>query len=244
MLSRQRISLVLVLAVTTALYVYGLDRAPVYLGGDEAHFAIGGYTIAKSGRNVNGDRFPLFFNLADPLGDPVKMPWGDTWYHPILFYLIAAVLKVRAFTEAAVRLPGLAAGGLSRHASRPLRACYGHRPWHWVLQLHRLVGRDAVPAGGIVAGVLAERRRLAAGGARLRRRVRTRADHPDRVAQLSPDGLARHARALPGSRDASARRRTTAAWPISARQCRSTRATSDGRSCFASACRTSPCQRD
>ena len=112
LLSRQRVALLLVLAVTTALYLYGLDRAPVYVGGDEAHFADGGYTIAKSGRNVNGDRFPLFFNLADPLGDPVKMPWGDTWYHPMLFYLIAAVLKIGSFTDATVRLPTALIGGL------------------------------------------------------------------------------------------------------------------------------------
>ena len=39
LLSRQRVALLLVLAVTTALYLYGLDRAPVYVGGDEAHFA-------------------------------------------------------------------------------------------------------------------------------------------------------------------------------------------------------------
>ena len=112
LLSRQRVALLLVLAVTTALYLYGLDRAPVYVGGDEAHFADGGYTIAKSGRNVNGDQFPLFFNLADPLGDPVKMPWGDTWYHPMLFYLIAAVLKIGSFTDATVRLPTALIGGL------------------------------------------------------------------------------------------------------------------------------------
>lgn len=112
MFSRQRVALILVLFASTAFYVYGLDRAPVYLGGDEAHFAIGGAAIAKTGRNVNGDRLPLFFNLADPLGDPVKMPWGDTWYHPMLFYLIAGVLKVRSLSEAAARLPNALVGGL------------------------------------------------------------------------------------------------------------------------------------
>ena len=94
------------------LYTHALDRAPVYLGGDEAHFAIGGDAVAKSGRNVNGDRWPLFFNLADPLGDPVKMPWGDTWYHPMLFYLIAIALKFVALSEAAVRLPNALIGGV------------------------------------------------------------------------------------------------------------------------------------
>jgi hypothetical protein len=112
LLLRQRAVLALVLAASTALYVFGLDRAPVYLGGDEAHFAIGGHAIATTGRNVNGDRLPLFFNLDDPLGDPVPMPWGDTWYHPYLFYLIALGLKVLPFSEAAVRVPNALIGGL------------------------------------------------------------------------------------------------------------------------------------
>ena len=108
----QRGVLVLVLAASTMLYVSRLDLAPVYLGGDEAHFAIGGHAIAQTGRNVNGDRWPLFFNLADPLGDPVKMPWGNTWYHPMLFYLIALALKVQPLSEAAVRVPNAIVGGL------------------------------------------------------------------------------------------------------------------------------------
>jgi len=108
----EKLILILVLTASGALYAHALDRAPVYLGGDEAHFAIGGEAIARSGRNVNGDRFPLFFNLADPLGDPVKMPWGDTWYHPMLFYLIAIALKFAALSEAAVRLPNALIGGV------------------------------------------------------------------------------------------------------------------------------------
>lgn len=112
MLFWQRAALVLLLAASTSFYVFGLDRAPVYLGGDEAHFAIGGHAIATTGRNVNGDRLPLFFNLEDPLGDPVGMPWGDTWYHPYLFYLVALALKILPFSEAAVRMPNAIIGGL------------------------------------------------------------------------------------------------------------------------------------
>ena len=46
--------------------MFGLGSAPVYLGGDESHFAVGGYAIATSGRDLNGDLLPLFFNLTDP----------------------------------------------------------------------------------------------------------------------------------------------------------------------------------
>jgi 4-amino-4-deoxy-L-arabinose transferase-like glycosyltransferase len=125
----QRAVLILVLAASTALYMFGLDRAPVYLGGDEAHFAIGGHAIAATGRNVNGDSLPLFFNLEDPLGDPVPMPWGETWYHPYLFYLIALTLKVLPFSEAAVRVPNAIIGGLItpwRHG-----ACGSASPAPW-----------------------------------------------------------------------------------------------------------------
>ena len=55
---------------------------PSYFGGDEAHFAAIGGTRSPRPAELHGDRFPLFFNLADPLGDP-RQPWGDTYYHPI-----------------------------------------------------------------------------------------------------------------------------------------------------------------
>ncbi|HWI19185.1 MAG TPA: glycosyltransferase family 39 protein [Vicinamibacterales bacterium] len=112
MRSLQRAALILVLAASTALYTYALEQSPVYMTGDEVHFANGGLALAKNGRSLNGELFPLFVNLHDPLGDPVKMPWGDTWFHPILFYLIALSLKVQPFSEAAVRLPPALIGGL------------------------------------------------------------------------------------------------------------------------------------
>ena len=111
-------------------------------------------SIATTGRNVNGDRFPLFFNLADPLGDPVKMPWGDTWYHPMLFYLIAIALKFAALSDAAVRLPTAFIGGvvtpisdlrrgpadaIRRSRARwPPRSASRHRPTQLILSRQAL----------------------------------------------------------------------------------------------------------
>jgi len=100
-----------VFALVAALYLFDLSNAPVYFGGDEAHFAAIGHSIATTGRNLRGDRFPLFVNLADPLGEPAA-PWGDTYYHPILFYLDAAVMSVAPPTIAAARLPIALIGGL------------------------------------------------------------------------------------------------------------------------------------
>ena len=99
------------LAITATLYLYGLDRVPVYLGLDEAHFGVHGYALAETGRNLNGDRLPLFVNLADPKGDQPALPWGNTWYQPVLFYLIAGTLYWLPLSEASIRVPMALLGG-------------------------------------------------------------------------------------------------------------------------------------
>jgi len=59
--------IVLLVGITAVLYCRDLGRAPVYLGGDEAHFGVQAYSIARTGRDLNGRVMPLFFNLSDPL---------------------------------------------------------------------------------------------------------------------------------------------------------------------------------
>ena len=89
-----------------------MSHTPVYFGGDEAHFGGQAYTLARTGRTLDGEFLPLFVKLADPLGDHEVMPWGDTWYQPFLFYLIAAVLKFAPLSEAWVRAPTAFIGGI------------------------------------------------------------------------------------------------------------------------------------
>ena len=103
--------LVLAFALVAALYLFDLSNAPVYFGGDEAHFAAIGHSLATTGRALNGDLLPLFVNLADPLGEP-PMPWGDTYYHPFLFYLDALVMLVAPPTIAVARFPVAVIGGV------------------------------------------------------------------------------------------------------------------------------------
>ena len=110
--SRHRIIGALAFGIVAIAYLFDLGRSPVYFGGDEAHFAIGAHAIATTGRNLNGDRFPLFFNLVDPAGDPAPMSWGATWYHPVLFYLMAVFLKVLPLAEWTSRLPMALVGGV------------------------------------------------------------------------------------------------------------------------------------
>jgi hypothetical protein len=100
-----------VVAIVAMLYSFDLRNTPVYFGGDEAHFAVGAHAIATTGRNLNGDILPVFFNLEDPLGGR-RQPWGDTWYHPLPFYLIAVVVKVLPFNVATVRVPSALVGGV------------------------------------------------------------------------------------------------------------------------------------
>ena len=105
-------ALVLALTVTTALYTVDLAHTPVYFGGDEAHFAIHGQSLAKTGRDLNGTTLPLFVNLRDPQGDMVVQDQFPAWYQPLLFYLIALTLKFLPLNEVSVRLPAAIIGGL------------------------------------------------------------------------------------------------------------------------------------
>jgi Dolichyl-phosphate-mannose-protein mannosyltransferase len=84
----------------------------VYFGGDEAHFAVVGHSVATTGRNLNGDFLPLFFSLSDPTADLQPMPWGNTWYQPLLFYVIAVALAIAPMSEFVVRLPVAIIGGV------------------------------------------------------------------------------------------------------------------------------------
>jgi 4-amino-4-deoxy-L-arabinose transferase-like glycosyltransferase len=101
---------VLLVAITAALYTWGLDRAPVYIGGDEAHFASHAHAIATTGRDLNGTRLPLFVQVTDLL-----VPNNSTriWYQPALFYLLAIDLRLLPFDEVSVRLPTALIGVLN-----------------------------------------------------------------------------------------------------------------------------------
>lgn len=105
-----RLAVAATLGTIGVLYVFGLGHAPVYFGGDEAHFGVVAHAIATTARTLRGDFLPVMVNLADPQGAPLP-PWGGTWYQPFLFYLVALGLKVLPFTEWSVRLPAALLGG-------------------------------------------------------------------------------------------------------------------------------------
>ena len=107
-----RYALVVLGAALVATYLVDLRRTPVYFGGDEAHFAVIGQSLATDGTSLVGDRWPVFVRLDDPAGPQEPLPWGTTWYQPLLFYVVALVLKVLPLTEATVRLPMAIVGGI------------------------------------------------------------------------------------------------------------------------------------
>jgi hypothetical protein len=106
------VALGLALLLSGWVYLHDLDRSPVYLSLDEAHFGVQAHAIATTARDLNGDVLPLFINLADPDGDRPQLAWGNTWYQPFLFYLIAFALKILPLSEASIRTPTALLGGV------------------------------------------------------------------------------------------------------------------------------------
>jgi 4-amino-4-deoxy-L-arabinose transferase-like glycosyltransferase len=93
-----------ILLVTGVLYPWRLDKAPVYLGWDEARTAVQAYSLATTGRDMNDSPLPFFFHITDPL---IEQHSSWTWWQPMLFYLTAAVLTIAPLAEWSVRLPNV-----------------------------------------------------------------------------------------------------------------------------------------
>lgn len=123
------------------MYLVDLGRSPVYLGGDENHFAVIGHSLAETGRNLKGELLPVFVNLDDPLSGEQEV-WGGTYYQPLLFYLVAIVLQVLPLGEAAVRLPVAVIAGLIT-------------PWLTFIVARRVIGGGPTPLVAAVTLALA-----------------------------------------------------------------------------------------
>jgi 4-amino-4-deoxy-L-arabinose transferase-like glycosyltransferase len=102
-ITRRAIVLALVLAAAaTVLYATRLGTAPRYLARDEIGFGRQAYTFATTGKDLDGNRFPLFF------GEPAYHVGRD----PLLIYATAALLKVFPLSDVIVRLPNALVGVL------------------------------------------------------------------------------------------------------------------------------------
>ena len=95
-----------VLALAVVL-IYGakLEHTPPDLHRDEVAFALQAQSIASTGHDTEGRRFPLYFHIP-AFGE-------DVWFCPMLVYVTAATLKVLPLSETTVRLPSVCLGALN-----------------------------------------------------------------------------------------------------------------------------------
>jgi len=99
---RFRALLGILLALTAALYGVGLVRSPIHLHEAEILFGLHARAIAATLHDTEGRFLPLYFHM------PAIGP--NVWFHPMLVYLAAIVLRVAPFTEWAIRLPSVIVG--------------------------------------------------------------------------------------------------------------------------------------
>lgn len=86
-----------------AVYTTGLDVSPPYLMHDELQFSLQARSIAETGRDLSGRRFPIYF--TEP-----EFPAGRD---PVIIYATAAALTVTPFSERGVKLPTAFVGVLN-----------------------------------------------------------------------------------------------------------------------------------
>jgi len=94
--------LVLLALAVLGLYTLRLEHTPPHLHRDEIMFAIQAQSIATTGRDLEGRRLPLYFEMR-AMGEHV-------WFHPIAVYVTAMFLKVLPLDETVVRIPSAVIG--------------------------------------------------------------------------------------------------------------------------------------
>lgn len=95
-------ALAAVVLVAAVLYFRGLETAPINVSTDEARFAVQAHALATTGRDVHGNRLPLFFLITNPL---IANHSSVAWWQPTLFYMLAGVYRVVPLSAASTRLP-------------------------------------------------------------------------------------------------------------------------------------------
>lgn len=85
----------IVVLALTALYLDRLDYSPIHLHYDEIFFGLQAHSIQTTGHDLNGRRWPVYFQLDS----------SANWYQPIEIYWTALVLTVVPLSDGAIRLP-------------------------------------------------------------------------------------------------------------------------------------------
>jgi 4-amino-4-deoxy-L-arabinose transferase-like glycosyltransferase len=98
------VAFALLLAAAVVLYARHLGDAPVYMTPDEVIISVDAHSIATTGRDVHGVSMPLFFKVQ------MRGEKRMGWFMPVIFYAMAAVLKVMPLSEVSARLPTVLVG--------------------------------------------------------------------------------------------------------------------------------------
>jgi 4-amino-4-deoxy-L-arabinose transferase-like glycosyltransferase len=97
-----RVAVLTVVMFAALLHFYRLDQVPVYVSTDEARFAVQAHSIATTGRDLRGNRLPMFVLIVDPFRPKEHSP---AWWQPTLFYALAATYQFTGVSEWSTRLP-------------------------------------------------------------------------------------------------------------------------------------------
>ena len=98
-MTRERLMAVVLAVAALIIYATRLDVSPVYLTHDEVIYARNAYSIATTGRDLNGQFLPI------------SIPVTGTFYAtPANIYLTAAFLTVLPLSEITIRLPSVLVG--------------------------------------------------------------------------------------------------------------------------------------
>src|SRR5881396_1286437 len=98
----RRLVLGVLLAANVIVYSLWLVYSPIYMHDAEVLFALHARSIAATLRDSNGTFLPLYFHMPS-IG-------ANVWFHPMIVYLSAIVLKILPFSEWSVRFPSVLVG--------------------------------------------------------------------------------------------------------------------------------------
>jgi 4-amino-4-deoxy-L-arabinose transferase-like glycosyltransferase len=86
-----------VLLAAAGVYFWKLGSAPLYLAPDEAIITNDAFSLARTGRTLDGTFLPLY----------VFVEVSRNWFMPAIYYLQAIFLQVLPLSEAAIRIPSV-----------------------------------------------------------------------------------------------------------------------------------------
>jgi len=86
------------------LYVTFLTYAPIYLAHDEVNFGLAAHSIAHTGHDLNGQRWPIIFHIITR--------YGRYYATPVVIYTTALLMRIAPISEWSIRFPTALLGAI------------------------------------------------------------------------------------------------------------------------------------